>query len=65
MNEKFLTAEEASAALAVHGITISSRTLMDRSSAQRVPSHKINGKRRFLLSELIPHLTQPSSHESR
>lgn len=65
ISEKFLTAAEASEALAQSGIAISPRTLLDRSSSRRVPSHKLNGKRRFLLSELSAHFTQPEQDEAR
>jgi hypothetical protein len=67
--EKYLTAVEASAALAEKGIHVSPRTLMDKASAHRLPAHKPNGKRRFLLSELFEHFrregAQPVEAEAR
>ena len=53
--EKFITAAEASVGLAEQGITVSPRSLLDRSGAHKVPSFKINGRRCFKLSELLSH----------
>lgn len=62
-DEKFLTKEEASVALSEKGIPASPRTLADHASCGKVPGHKVNGRRRFLLSELLAHYRPGPGHE--
>lgn len=51
--EKYLTAEEAAAALLDKGVEVAPRTLCDKARARLVPSKKVNRRLKFRLTELL------------
>jgi hypothetical protein len=56
--ERWLTKDEASKALAKHGIKIAPKTLGEQGRLKKLPSAKLNGLRRYRLSELLKHYEQ-------
>lgn len=53
--EPWMDAEAVAGQLEGYGIVISPKTLLSKASRRQLPSKKLNGRRRFRVSQLLAH----------